>query len=305
MEATKLETLRSQNPWPDIHELDGQPSYVWSLDGGGRHLIVDLIRERKPKVFLEVGVFVGGSSLQWLQNSSDDMTLLAADIWDHGAENFVFKMAHEPAQWIVDMEPVQALQMPLKEYGIYKVAMHNLRDFRNRVIPLRMAAAKLYSYIKTFGEPDIIYIDANKERQDYVLAHETFPNSILCGDDWGWRNKEGEMVVRSYVYEVAKARDCTVTAERATWVLRPREPNSLTARLAERDATLRERDAMLKERDATIRAQQARERELSKRVGRLEHELTSMKGSRSWKITAPLRRASDLLINLRSRLFNR
>jgi hypothetical protein len=303
MEATKLQTLRSLNSWPDIHELDGQPSYVWSLDGGGRQLIVDLIRERKPKVFLEVGVFVGGSSLQWLQNSPEDMTLLAADTWDHRAENFVFKMAIEPARWILDMEPVLALQRPLKEYGIYKVALHNLRDFRSRVIPLRMDAVKLYSYLKSFGEPDIIYIDANKEREDYILAHETFPNSILCGDDWEWRNKEGEFVVRSYVYEIAKARGCTVIAKHATWILR--EPNSPTAMLAERDAMLRKRDAMLTERDATIRAQQARERELSKRVGRLEHELASMRSSRSWKITAPLRKANDLLANLRSRLFAR
>ncbi len=295
METTKLQTLRSQNPWPDIHELDGQPSYVWCLDGGGRHVILDLIRERKPKVFLEVGVFVGGSSLQWLRNSSDDMTLLAADTWDHRAEAFVFKMAREPAPWIVDIEPVQALEMPLREHGIYKVALHNLRNFRNRVIPLRMAAVELYSYVKSFGEPDIIYIDANKERQDYVLAHETFPNAILCGDDWGWRNKQGEMVVRSYVYEIAKARDCTITAERATWALRPNSPAALLA----------ERDAMLKERDVIIRAQQAREKELLKRVGRLEHELTSMKGSSSWKITAPLRRADDLLTNLKSRLFGR
>lgn len=302
METAKLQTLRSLHPWPDIHELDGQPSYVWSLDGGGRHLILDLIRERKPKVFLEVGVFVGGSALQWLQNSSDDMTLLAADTWDHQAEGYVFKMAREPAPWIVDMEPIHALEMPLRQYGIYKVALHNLRDFRHRVIPLRMPVVNLYSYVKDFGEPDIIYIDANKEPQDYLLAHEIFPNAILCGDDWGWRNKQGEMVVRSYVHEVAKVRDCTVQAKLATWILWPNIPREL---LAERDATIRERDANLKERDATIIAQHVRESELSKKVGKLEHELTSIKGSRSWKITAPLRRADDLLKNLKSRLFGR
>ena len=36
MQTTKLEMLRMMNPWPDIRALDGQPSYVWSLDGGGR-----------------------------------------------------------------------------------------------------------------------------------------------------------------------------------------------------------------------------------------------------------------------------
>lgn len=212
------------NPWPDIHGLDGQRSYVWSLDGGGRHLIVDLIREYRPKVFLEVGVFLGGSALRWLQNSPDNMTLIAADVWDQYTENWVFQMAREPASWIVDMEPVMALQAPLKEYGIYKVALHNLRDFRDRVIPLRMRVAMLYGYVRTFIEPEIIYIDANKERQDYVLAHETFPRSILCGDDWEWQDAKGEYAVRPFVHEVAEARNCDVVAERATWVLRPRQP---------------------------------------------------------------------------------
>jgi hypothetical protein len=221
---TKLQALRSMNPWLDISELDGQPPYVWSLDGGGRHLVVDLIRERQPKVFLEVGVFVGGSALQWLRNSPDDMTLIAADLWGPGLENFVFKMAREPASWIVDMEPVMALQAPVREYGVYKVALHNLRDFRDRVIPLRMSVAMLYGYLRRFIEPDIIYIDANKERQDYVLAHDTFPRSILCGDDWEWQDAKGEFAVRPFVYEVAETRNCDVVAERATWVLRPRQP---------------------------------------------------------------------------------
>jgi hypothetical protein len=145
VENTDLQTLRSMNPWPAMDELDGRPSYVWSLDGGGRHLIVDLIRERQPKVFLEVGVFLGGSALRWLQNSPDNMTLIAADIWNHYTENWVYQMAREPASWIVDMKPVMALQAPLKEFGIYKVALHNLWDFRDRVIPLRMSVAELYS----------------------------------------------------------------------------------------------------------------------------------------------------------------
>jgi hypothetical protein len=223
---TRLQALRSRNPWPDISELDGRLSYVWSLDGGGRHLILDLIRERQPKVFLEVGVFVGGSALQWLGNSPDDMTLIAADVWDQATQNWVSEMAHERPSWIVDIEPVVALEAALKECSVYKVALHNLRDFRDRVIPLRIPVAMLYGYLRRFVEPDIIYIDANKERQDYVLAHETFPRSILCGDDWEWQDAKGELAVQSFVYEVAEIRNCDVVAEQATWILRPRQPKS-------------------------------------------------------------------------------
>jgi hypothetical protein len=221
---TKLQALRRENPWPDISALDGRPSYEWSLDGGGRHLIVDLIRERQPKVFLEVGVFVGGSALQWLRNSPDDMTLIAAEPWGKSAEYWVEAMVLERPSWIPDFEPVLALQAVLKECGIYKVALHNLRDFRDRVIPLRIPATTLYGYLRGFVEPDIIYIDATKEREEYVLAHEIFPRSILCGDDWNWRDAKGEFAMRPFVYEVAESRNCDVVAEGATWVLRPREP---------------------------------------------------------------------------------
>jgi hypothetical protein len=211
------------NPWPDVSPLDGQPSHVWSLDGGGRHLVIDLIRECQPRVFLEVGVFVGGSALQWLRNSPDEMTLIAADIWDEGAENWVFQMAHERPSWIADIESLLALEAALKEYGLYKVALHNLRDFHARVIPVRLPVRMLYGYLRRFVEPDIIYIDAKKEREDYVLAHETFPKSILCGDDWEWRDAEGRLAVQPFIYELAEARNCDVVAERATWILRPRQ----------------------------------------------------------------------------------
>jgi hypothetical protein len=55
--------------------------------------------------------------------------------------------------------------------------------------------------------PDIIYIDANKERQQGtpqdVLAHETSPNSILCGDDWEWQDSKGEYAARPFDSAVA------------------------------------------------------------------------------------------------------
>jgi hypothetical protein len=109
-------------------------------------------------------VFLGGSALRWLQNSPDNMTLIAADIWDHHTENWVFQMAREPASWIVDSEPVMAVQAPLKEYGIYKVALHNLRDFRDRVIPPRMRVATLYGYVRTLNPKSFTSTQTRNDR---------------------------------------------------------------------------------------------------------------------------------------------
>jgi hypothetical protein len=85
-----------------------------------------------------------------------------------------------------------------------------------------MTTKKAYAYVSEFIEPDIIYIDANKEKQDYHLAHETFPATRICGDDWYWEDARGEFTVRRYVNEVASLRNCHVVAEGATWVLTPK-----------------------------------------------------------------------------------
>jgi len=217
-----LERLRTAHPWPDISALSGEPPYLWTLDGGGRHLIIDLIRQEKPKVFLEVGVFLGGSALLWLEHSPRDMTLLAADSWHAAAQEWIIDMGRDPEPWITDLDLVRSLRDPLGEHGMFNVAMHNLRRFRDRVIPLRMPAADLYPHLKKFLDPDIIYIDANKEREDYFLAHEMFPSATLCGCDWEWADASGECPVQDYVGEIARIRRCEVIAEKCTWIIRSR-----------------------------------------------------------------------------------
>jgi hypothetical protein len=219
-----LEALRCANPWPDISGLEGQPSYMWSLDGGGRHLVTDLIKEVRPKTFLEIGTFLGGSALQWLE-SAPDFTLIVVDAWSKKVadmEKFTQRQIDHPPAWVQDIDLLRRLVQPLAEHGIFKVAMHNLRRYRARVIPIVMTTKKAYAYVSEFIEPDIIYIDANKEKQDYHLAHETFPATRICGDDWYWEDARGEFTVRRYVNEVASLRNCHVVAEGATWVLTPK-----------------------------------------------------------------------------------
>ena len=216
-----LESLRGANPWPDISGLDGQPSYMWNLDGGGRHLVTGLIKQVRPKTFLEIGTFLGGSALQWLK-SAPDFTLIAIDTWSVYLAPWIQQQIDQPPAWVKDIRPLRRLVRPLAEHGIFKVAMHNLRGYRERVIPIVMSAEEAYSYVREFIEPDIIFIDANKEKKDYLLAHEMFPAARICGDDWDWQDARGENIVRRHVHEVASLRNCDVVAERATWVLTPK-----------------------------------------------------------------------------------
>jgi hypothetical protein len=215
-----IDVILTANPWPDLRELEGQPPYLWSLDGGGRELITGLIRGINATTMLEIGSFLGGSAISWLE-SDPTLILIVADPWDWDCASWLRVIIASPPEWIQDKGLLERLVPPIEKHGMFKIALHNLRKYRDRLIPLKMRAEQAYRYVSVFGEPDIIYIDANKERQDYVLAHEIFPNSIISGDDWEWTNDKGIMVVRDYVSEVAKLRGCRVVARRATWILEP------------------------------------------------------------------------------------
>ncbi len=216
-----LATLRAKHPWPDISALDSSPPLSWNLDGGGRNLVIELIKRAKPKVMLEMGTFLGGSALQWL-GADDDFTLIALDSWTAAAGAWVGKTIQEPPSWVADPLALVPIRDTLAKHSIMSVALHNLRAHKHRVIPIQMTAADGYPYLSAQLEPDIVFIDANKEMQDYSLAHELFPHAILCGDDWSWRDKSGAYPVRRYAQDIAERRRCNVVSQDATWILAPK-----------------------------------------------------------------------------------
>ena len=61
--------------------------------------------------------------------------------------------------------------------------------------------------------------DAFKERIDVDVASDRFPDAVVCGDDWNWKNSVGEMQMQENVLGVAKERGLSVVADRATWIL--------------------------------------------------------------------------------------
>jgi hypothetical protein len=213
-----LDALRARHPWPEISGLDGDAPHVWSLDGGGRELITDVIQKMRPRIILEVGTFLGGSALRWLA-TRPDFTLIVMDVWTQGTGHWVDKVIASPPFWVQDIEPLKPISEAIHRHGIAKVALHNLRSFRDRVIPIQMPAETGYAYVRGLVEPDMVYIDADKQPSDYMLAHQLFPTTVLCGDDWDWQDEGGGYPVRGYAHHVAALRDCTVLAKDATWVL--------------------------------------------------------------------------------------
>jgi hypothetical protein len=63
----------------------------------------------------------------------------------------------------------------------------NLWDYRERVIPIRGNSPDMLFEIHRLGaEPDLIFLDADKEGREIEICHELFPNATMTGDDWWW-----------------------------------------------------------------------------------------------------------------------
>jgi hypothetical protein len=74
--------------------------------------------------------------------------------------------------------------------------------------------------------PNVVYLDARKKREEFWGLHKAFPDAIITGDDWSWKNPEsGRFEVREYVSEVAQARGGTIYADKATFIIGEKRHN--------------------------------------------------------------------------------
>ena len=212
-----LEDLRHAQPWPDIEDV---PSYRFSLDGGGRRHVVDLIKRTNPKVMVEVGCFLGGSVLTWLE-ASPDLTVIGIDPWAGNWDAHMERWLANPrvASLFKSIENIDTFRADLRQYGPYRSALANLRDYRDRFIPIQGLSPAALHVIADHGvAPDIVYIDAGKISADLDAAYRLFPKAHLCGDDWGWGAEEG-YPMRKVVEGFAAQHGHSIVAELQTWVL--------------------------------------------------------------------------------------
>lgn len=211
-----LGALRRDNPWPPA--LGADPFYL-ALDAGGRHLVTSVLPDNG--VMVEIGAFLGGSTRQWL-DASPGLTVIAVDPWDGNWGPYVRGMAQSPwmARHVAGLD-AEAVADLIEGHGNYAIALNNLRGYRDRVIPVRRFSPEALHYLHARGiRPDVIYIDAFKEVDDLTAAWELFPNAVICGDDWNWRDEQGVYRMQQHVTTFAEAHSLRVEADAATWLLR-------------------------------------------------------------------------------------
>ncbi|MGD0189800.1 MAG: hypothetical protein ABSD74_03560 [Rhizomicrobium sp.] len=220
-----LKPLRRDNPWPDFGYGEIEPFYL-PLDGGGRggrELIIDIIKERSIELMLEVGCFLCGSTLQWLR-ASEKLTVIGADPWDSNWAAYIEGMALDPMRartvYHLSDEQIAKVVHNLRRFGNYCVAMNNVRLYKDRFIPVRRRAPEVFRYLHERGiEPGLIYIDADKQREDLDTAFQLFPKAVLCGDDWLWPDENGVMRMQEHVKAFAREHGHEVSNSRQTWLL--------------------------------------------------------------------------------------
>ena len=228
-----INALRRDNPWPDFCYGEIEPFYL-PLDGGrragrelggGRILITDVIRDHNIELMVEVGCFLCGSTLQWLR-ASEKLMVIGVDPWDSNWAVYIERMAVDPLKsrtvFHLTEEQVAKIVENLRRHGNFCIALNNVRLYKKRFIPVRRPSPEALRYLKERQiNPQMIYIDAGKERNDLDAAYELFPDAILCGDDWLWPDSSGVMRMQEHVKAFAREHNFEVRHSLQSWLLLP------------------------------------------------------------------------------------
>jgi hypothetical protein len=222
-----LTSIQRGNPWPEFPYGEVEP-FTLALDSNGkagRDLIVDVIRERRISLMVEVGCFLCGSTLQWLR-ASDCLTVIGVDPWDG---NWAFYIEHIAAHPVMKRSvshlteaQIAAVVANLRQHGNFGIAMNNVRAYKHRFHPVRRRSPEALRYLHLRRiVPELIYIDADKQREDLDVAHELFPRAVLCGDDWLWPDETGVFRMQEHVKSFAADHGFEVRSSIQSWLLVP------------------------------------------------------------------------------------
>jgi hypothetical protein len=213
----QLNDLRKRYPFPNI---EGVQSFYFSLDAGGRDLVIDLIKEKKLDLMIEIGCFLCGSTIQWLE-SRETLTVIGVDPWkaDFAAilKRYDGNPVFEPC--FAKIDDRQAFIKSVQEHGSYISALANVKKYNDRFIPVKAYSPQvLYELYDMDIRPQLIYFDSNKVLDELNVCRELFPDAILCGDDWTWGADQG-FPVQKAVNDFCQRHRLSVTVKRATWMI--------------------------------------------------------------------------------------
>ena len=211
--------IKEKYPWPDV---SGIQSYYFSFDGGGRDLIFNEIKSKNVGLILEIGCFLCGSTIQWLESSSG-VKVIGVDPWEgewvSPLEAYIRNPVMKPL--FSRIPNTDDFLSSLASHGPYKSALANVRGFSDRFFPVKARSPEaIYDLRKIGVRPELIYFDNDKTMDDLYVCSDVFPDAVLTGDDWTWSNDNGDFVVRKAVLEFCESKNCKVEVSQASWIIR-------------------------------------------------------------------------------------
>ena len=169
--------------WPPTPPAVERYYHGW-VHVGNERMLRRLIRDRQPRVILELGAWLGLCTQFLAEESAPHGSLvLAIDRWDGR-----WLLQTQQAQYAADEE---ALGMLSSSLPLYETFLANLWALQSRVFPIRMDTKAGMHRISQLGVPvDLVYVDADHTKEatlaDIHNAVTLFPDAVVCGDDWQW-----------------------------------------------------------------------------------------------------------------------
>lgn len=182
-------------------------------------MVADALHKADVKLMLEIGSFLCGSTIQWLEAKSD-VKVIGVDPW---SSDFAATLARYNGNSVFDpcfkgIEDRAAVIAAVRKNGPHASAVANVKKYGDRFVPVRSISPNVLYELSDLGvSPGLIYFDSNKVLDDLTVCEELFPDAILCGDDWTWG---ADLPVQAAVKRFCGTRGYTVDAKRATWVIR-------------------------------------------------------------------------------------
>lgn len=199
----------SEGPLPaPYHSIEVLPEHLhgWFIN---EKPLAKIIRKMKVKSVLEVGSWMGQSTIAIAEMLPDDGQVVAVDHWLGSIENQEGHPSYHP------------LLPKLYEQFLSNVIHHGLA---HKIVPIRMASLEAAKVVTV--KPDLIYIDGAHDTESvYNDLNAWYPfveeRGILCGDDWQCPD------VQVAVERFAKERKLRVEGRKSFWVVRKRGESRL------------------------------------------------------------------------------
>lgn len=228
MREVKVEPKVTSISWPNSPPAGMKP-FRWMLDGGGRDLVVGIINRNGMRSVLEIGVFLGGGALKLL-DACPQLHLHGLDIYDEpypeaGSIGHYYLSNRRIYQSAIEGSGISEddfLRQMSRPNAQIDSMLSNLWHYRTRFTAVKgKSPGALHGLASEGYVPDLVFLDADKSGSELRVISSLWPECIIAGDDWTWRNDSGVNPLHSVVYNIAAQREMSVITQDATWVLEP------------------------------------------------------------------------------------